>query len=376
MVYPPAVRVVGVWSSPSQLRVLFISAIGGYGGPVQSLLTVLRHLPEVHSLAVGPWSPKYRPLVEAAADEVLLIRRPRGGMNVARAQIEVVDHVRRHRKAIDVIHANGLTELVLAVPASAMFSLPVVVWVHQSEVPRAAKAIAPVAGRMRSVRFAAVSAFAADVATSAGFVDRSAVVVIPNPIEPQVIAGNPVAGGSALRVGYLGADRPSKGFDLLPETMDRLSGEDIRLLLFSSPPFATDHASWGRLATRFGSTVVDEGRRVDVSEAYARCDAVYIPSRQESFCRVAAEAMMNGLPVVAADLPPLRELLGNDEAGLLFPVENAEAGAAALACLARDPALRARLGQEGRLRAQAYAPQGVASALLELYRASTAGRHP
>ncbi len=39
--------------------------------------------------------------------------------------------------------------------------------------------------------------------------------------------------------------------------------------------------------------------------------------------------MLNGIPVVASDIEPLRELLGDDEAGLLFPPGDAVAAAAA-----------------------------------------------
>src|SRR5205807_6098161 len=52
----------------------------------------------------------------------------------------------------------------------------------------------------------------------------------------------------------------------------------------------------------------------DVRKAYGQCAIVFCPSYQESFCRVAAEAMLNGLPVVASDIPALRDLLGDGEA--------------------------------------------------------------
>ncbi|MBA2336404.1 MAG: glycosyltransferase family 4 protein, partial [Acidimicrobiia bacterium] len=96
-------------------------------------------------------------------------------------------------------------------------------------------------------------------------------------------------------------------------------------------------------------------------------DIVWVPSRSESFCRVAAEAMMNGIAVVASDIPPLRQLLGDDEAGLLYSTEDPAAAAAALRRLVADPDLRRRLGEAGRVRADAYSPQIVTTRLLELY---------
>ena len=87
----------------------------------------------------------------------------------------------------------------------------------------------------------------------------------------------------------------------------------------------------------------------------------------ESFCRVAAEAMLNGIPVAGSDLPPIRALLGDDEAGLLFPVGDTERAAAAIARLVADDGLRARLGAAGRRRAAPYDPASVRRQLLALY---------
>ena len=102
-----------------------------------------------------------------------------------------------------------------------------------------------------------------------------------------------------------------------------------------------------------------EGKFTDVRDAYARCDVVVCPSVLDSFCRVAAEAMLNGLPVVGSDLPPIRDLLGDDEAGLLVPSGDVEAAAKAVARLVDDPEL-ARAGS-GR-------PDGRAAACPRLVR--------
>jgi glycosyltransferase involved in cell wall biosynthesis len=109
------------------------------------------------------------------------------------------------------------------------------------------------------------------------------------------------------------------------------------------------------------------GKLVDVKQVYADLDIVFIPSRAESFCRVAAEAMMNGLPVAGSDIPPLRALLGDDEAGLIFPSGDVTAAAEAIRCLVSDEALRRKLGDEGRERSKALSPPAIAAQLMELY---------
>ena len=89
---------------------------------------------------------------------------------------------------------------------------------------------------------------------------------------------------------------------------------------------------------------------------------------QESFCRVAAEAMLNGLPVVGSDLEPVRALLGDEQAGILCPVGDVEAAAKAIVRLATDADLRTELGTEGRRRALAFAPDVVGAQFGEIYR--------
>ena len=101
-------------------------------------------------------------------------------------------------------------------------------------------------------------------------------------------------------------------------------------------------------------------------QAYARCDVVLVPSRAESFGRVVAEAMLNAIPVVAADIPALREVLGGD-AGVLFRPGDASDAARAVSQLVADPALRKRLGQAGQRRAAQYAPADVAGRFRALY---------
>lgn len=76
---------------------------------------------------------------------------------------------------------------------------------------------------------------------------------------------------------------------------------------------------------------------------------------------------MNGLPVAGSDIPPLRALLGEDEAGLIFPSEDVAAAAAAIRRLVEDDALRRKLGDEGRERARSLAPDAIAAQLMTLY---------
>jgi glycosyltransferase involved in cell wall biosynthesis len=79
------------------------------------------------------------------------------------------------------------------------------------------------------------------------------------------------------------------------------------------------------------------------------------------------EAQALGRAVLAADIPGNRALVENEVTGLLFGAD-AELEAAARR-LARDPALRARLGAAGRARVtERYAPAREIEGYLAVYR--------
>jgi glycosyltransferase involved in cell wall biosynthesis len=192
---------------------------------------------------------------------------------------------------------------------------------------------------------------------------------VPNPIDPAEVLGSGDPSEDVVRVGVLGGSSYRKGFDMLPEVIERLSSRPVtwRLHVSSKVVEAGMEEAWQAIRAHDPSTVNNVGKVVDVSEAYAQLDIVFCPSRQESFCRVAAEAMLNGIPVVGSDIPPLRDLLGEDEAGILFPVGDVGAAADALGRLVDDAELRASLGKSGQERARRFEPEQVASELLELY---------
>jgi glycosyltransferase involved in cell wall biosynthesis len=76
--------------------------------------------------------------------------------------------------------------------------------------------------------------------------------------------------------------------------------------------------------------------------AYASADLFVLPSRYEGYGIVYAEALAGGLPVIACNVGPLPELVGEEAAVLIDPANVGDLGAA-LDLLLGDPALRARM---------------------------------
>ncbi len=95
------------------------------------------------------------------------------------------------------------------------------------------------------------------------------------------------------------------------------------------------------------------GWREDIPEVLALADLFVLPSLGEHFGRVLIEAMAMGRAVVATDAGGVPEVVLDGETGLLVPPAQSRALAEAVLALLRDPARARRLGEAGRLRAEA-----------------------
>ena len=109
------------------------------------------------------------------------------------------------------------------------------------------------------------------------------------------------------------------------------------------------------------------GYRTDVPALLAAADIFTLPSRFEGLPMSVIEAMLTGLPVVATNVRGPAEQVIDGETGFSVPPGDAAALGSALAKLARDPDLRARMGNAGRQRAlDRYDEAKVLSRTLDL----------
>jgi glycosyltransferase involved in cell wall biosynthesis len=102
--------------------------------------------------------------------------------------------------------------------------------------------------------------------------------------------------------------------------------------------------------------------------ALAAADVFVLPSEWEAFGIVLAQAMACGAPCVATRVGGAPDVVVDGETGRLVPYGDADALAAALDALLRDPDERRRMGEAGRRRAFAeYSWARVAERTLALY---------
>ncbi len=347
------------------------------GGSNRSMVTLLQSLEgRVDRVLAVPSFGSFREVAESQqlADEYVDLPRKPGSpfdrfLRVT-AGLKLAWWVMRRRSRVSAIHANALTGLNMSVLAAMLAKGNTVVWIHDPVGSRWGNRLGPIIRRLvPALRIAAVSRVAEGVAVENGLCERGAARLIPNPIDPaDVVPTVPSRSESKLSVGVLGGASHRKGFDLIPDTIESLGDDSVEWHLFVSSSVEPGmEPTWQRLRALESKNVYIHNKVFDVASVYGQLDIVFCPSRNESFCRVAAEAMINGIPVVGSDIEPLRDLLGEEKAGIIFGNDDPAEAAAALRRLISDAGLRSRMGIEGKRRSEPFQPAAIADQLLELY---------
>ncbi|HZD26346.1 MAG TPA: glycosyltransferase family 4 protein [Alphaproteobacteria bacterium] len=94
------------------------------------------------------------------------------------------------------------------------------------------------------------------------------------------------------------------------------------------------------------------GYRTDMPAVLAQASVVCMPSYREGLPRGLIEAAACGAPIVTADVPGCREVVAHAVTGLLVPVRDGAATAAAIGRLLAEPETRQRMAQAARQRAE------------------------
>ena len=111
------------------------------------------------------------------------------------------------------------------------------------------------------------------------------------------------------------------------------------------------------------------GHRADMPELLRQADIAVLPSYHEGVPLFLLEAAASGLPIVATDIAGCRIVVEDGENGLLVPVKDAAALAAALKSLIENPKLRARMGDNSRIvAASKFGIDSILEQYLEVFR--------
>jgi len=145
----------------------------------------------------------------------------------------------------------------------------------------------------------------------------------------------------ALWVGRLD---PVKRLDVAIRCTEILTELGCHLLLAGDGPARTQVENLARRSSA-GGKIHLVGWQDDLAPAFSAADVFLFPSRTEGMPNAVLQAMAFGLPVVASDIPALRELSGDEGRLLLIRGHDADKYAAALRRLHDDEPLRRELGR-------------------------------
>jgi glycosyltransferase involved in cell wall biosynthesis len=152
--------------------------------------------------------------------------------------------------------------------------------------------------------------------------------------------------------GFVGRLLEDKGIRTLlaAHRLLRSRGSDAQLLIAGTPDPANPASVTEAEAKSWNNEpgVSWLGHVGDIAGLWARAHAAVLPSRREGLPLSLMEAAACGRAMIATDVPGCREIAIHDQTGLLVPVDDPPALAAAMARLAGAPDSRARYAAAAR----------------------------
>lgn len=251
----------------------------------------------------------------------------------------------------DIIHAHWAFAGIIAGLVGRGIGLPAVTTLRGTDVRWAEKSSAFKKALRLSIklnsRIVTVGEDLADQVRKLAPADHKKIVVIPNGVDDLLfsVKERSESGHTVTVVGNL---IQSKQVDVILHAFASLVGADnrLRLVIVGEGP---ERNKLKTLAHRLSivDRVVFKGQLSpdQVVDQLASSSVLVLASRSEGRPNVVLEAMAAGVPVVASDIGGVRELIGNDERGLLFPVGDIERLAACIKHILDNPNLAQRLAR-------------------------------
>lgn len=308
------------------------------------------------------------------AIETLPIARSLNPLRNAVSLLGLIRLFRRER--FDVLHAHTPVAALLGRIAARIAGVPMVVYTahgfyfhdEMRPVPKALfTGLEWLGGRLTDLLFTQ-SEEDARTAVRKKFLPAGRVIAIGNGVDigqfnperihardfVRTVLGVP---REAVLIGVIGRMVAEKGYPEFFEAAKSVVAQGFpAYFLAVGERLASDHAAGIEVLlsgakAELRDRLILTGLRSDIPDLLAAMDVFTLPSHREGMPRTIIEAMLMGKPVVATNIRGSREEVVNGETGLLVPVRDANALARAFVDLVGDAAVRARMGQAGRIRA-------------------------
>jgi glycosyltransferase involved in cell wall biosynthesis len=344
-------------------RLLAVAPVTEPGGAETTLLRLVREL-AARGWAITLAAPRPGALLEAAAGaghRTELLDQGGLGRRTGAAAVRAWPRARRLGREADVVLLNG-TVCGRLLPALRGLPARTVLSVHDvaSRVPRMWGAA--------DVVLAASRAVADSLAPLRAEVVYAPVDLDPPPAEP------PWAPGGGPIVAFLGRIEPRKApLDLVRAAPTIHAGAPgSRVVLVGDDPYELDPAYTELVERAAADAGVERCGWVENGPGLMRhVDVLVLPSRQEPFGTVLAEAMAVSTPVVATRVGGLAEVVDDGVTGRLVEPGDPEALATAVLDVL---AHRAEMGEASRPAASRFATEAYADRFEALVAPAAAGR--
>jgi len=137
--------------------------------------------------------------------------------------------------------------------------------------------------------------------------------------------------GEQILIGAIGRLVAEKGLEYLlegiPEVLRRFP--QAKVLLVGDGPLKT-HLERQVISLGLKEKVIFTGFRSDIRKILSCLDILILPSLLEGFPMIILEAMAMAKPIIASDIPGIREQIEDGKTGLLVPAKDSNALAAAI----------------------------------------------
>jgi len=360
-------------SRPRVAYVITNTEIGGAQSHVADLLRALRGRIDATLLAGGD-GPLFA-AAQAAGAETVRLSLLDNAMSVFKA-IATLRQLKAalRRVAPDLIHVHSAKAGALGRVAAWMLGVPVVYTVHGFAFKPAAAPVRRVASRIAEWCLAPLTTRLICVADS----ERALAAALPVPASRVSVIHNGIPdtgrradpGSPLRRIVMVARFAAPKRPDIVIRAFARANLADCELVIAGDGP---TRAAMRALADELAPGRVSlPGNIDDIAGLLASAQIFILASDHEGLPVSILEAMRAGLPVVASDLPGIREEFGEEfgeaSAGLLVPGDDEGAMADALTALAANPSRRAAMGQSARGRwSEAFGVESMAEATWQEY---------
>lgn len=276
------------------------------------------------------------------------------------------------RKKIDILHVHTAEWIAgLAAWAGAIFHIPVVckgadipVFPERKGIPFAAFFDA----WRRKPHFIALTPAMRDDLLNNG-VSAERISIIPNGVElpNRIVAVR--ENKNFLYIGNFSQSAAHKGFDVLIEAwaaFHRLRPKPRLIMLGGG-----NASPWQRMAEQLNcaESIEFAGYQTDLAPYFLQACCLLLPSRKEGISNALLEAQSWGIPAIVSDIPGNREIITDEENGLLVSVNNREELSFACIRLLDNPLLRKKLGANSSDKIKnIYAIENIAKKVEELYK--------